>query len=194
MVLNVLLLNGQNNNKIDNMKKSLDSTTLRLFYPQWQGGVVSNWIPDIPAEDSSKGYYLGAQILKLLAPQGNQKTVEVPVSTDIKSHALENGISGYRAIVQQTKSALELLDKENPERIVTLGGECSVSVVPFTWLAARYPGDVAVVWIDAHPDVNLPYDSYSGYHAMALTACMGKGDSEIVGYLPSKIEIGRAHV
>ena len=43
------------------MKK--ETTPLRLIYPQWQGGIVDHWMPDIPAEDSSRGYYLGAQLL-----------------------------------------------------------------------------------------------------------------------------------
>ena len=57
-------------------------STLRFIYPQWQGGIVDHWMPDIPAEDSSRGYYLGAQLLNYLAPQTGQKTVEVPVSLD----------------------------------------------------------------------------------------------------------------
>ena len=80
-----------------------------------------------------------------------------------------------------------MIRKENPDRIVTLGGECSVSVVPFTYLSEKYPDDVAVVWIDAHPDLNLPGDSYTGYHAMALTACFGMGDKEIMDILPAKL-------
>lgn len=25
------------------------SNTIRLIYPQWQGGIVFHWMPDIPA-------------------------------------------------------------------------------------------------------------------------------------------------
>lgn len=32
----------------------------------------------------------------------------------------------------------------------------------FPDLAAKYPDDIAIVWIDAHPDINLPNDSYEG--------------------------------
>ena len=64
-----------NNVNMENKK-----STLRFIYPQWQGGIVDHWMPYIPAEDSSRGYYLGAQLLNLLAPDSNQKTVEVPVS------------------------------------------------------------------------------------------------------------------
>ena len=54
--------------------------------------------------------------------------------------------------------------------------------------AAKYGGDVAMVWIDAHPDITLPGDPYPGYHAMAVTACMGHGDAKIVAELPAAFD------
>lgn len=51
-----------------------------------------------------------------------------------------------------SKVTLEKLRGNDPDRIVTLEGDCSVSVIPFTYLAEKYSGDVAVVWIDTHPD------------------------------------------
>ena len=186
----VTTIKTEKSNKVEAMNEK--SKTLRLIYPQWQGGVIANWMPDIPADDASRGYFIGAQLLKMLAPQSNQPTVEVPVSLDVESHKIENGISGYRAIMHQSKAALALLHAQNPDRIVTLGGECSVSVVPFTYLANKYPNDVAVIWIDAHPDLNIPYDAYSGYHAMALAACMGRGDKEMLDVLPTQIDSSKA--
>lgn len=168
------------------------TSTLRLIYPQWQGGIVDHWMPDIPAADASRGYYLGAQLLNLLAPASSQKTVEVPISLDINDREVEKGISARQVILKQTHAALEKIRENNPDKIVTLGGECSVSVVPFTYLAGKYPDDVAIVWIDAHPDVNLPYDEYKGYHAMALTACLGMGDKEIIDMLPAKFDATKA--
>jgi hypothetical protein len=151
-------------------------------------------MPDIPADDASKGYYLGAHLLNFLAPESEQKTVEVPVSLDINDRAVKNGINSYDILVKQTQAALDILDKENPERIITLGGDCAVSVVPFTYLMSKYPGDVAIVWLDAHPDICLPGDPYEGYHAMALTACMGMGDSRLIGMLPAKTDASKALV
>lgn len=168
------------------------TTTIRLIYPQWQGGVVAHWMPDLPADDASRGYYLGARLLNMLAPETSRKTVEVPVSLDIGDRRTENGISSYRAILKQTEAALGILRAHTPDRIVTLGGDCSVSVVPFSYLAGKYPGDVAVIWIDAHPDITLPGDEYEGYHAMALTACLGMGDPRITGMLPGKVEASKA--
>ena len=43
-------------------------------------------------------------------------------------------------------------------------GECRT----FRALAQRYGDDLAVVWIDSHPDVATPSSAYDGYHAMAV--------------------------
>lgn len=162
--------------------------TIRLIYPQWQGGNIARWIPNIPAEDSSRGYYLGAMLLDFLAPKTNAETYAVPVSTDISERIETDGVLDRDIIVKQTRAALDILAIANPDKVVTLGGECSVSVPVFSYLANKYADDVAIVWIDAHPDITLPGDDYNGYHAMALTACMGKGDSRIVGQLPGKVD------
>lgn len=161
--------------------------TIRLIYPQWQGGNIARWIPNIPAEYSSRGYYLGALLLEFLAPKTNADTYTVPISTDISERVETDGVLDRDVIAAQTKAALDILNIAQPDKIVTLGGECSVSVVTFTYLANKYADDVAIVWVDAHPDSTLPGDDYNGYHAMALTACMGMGDKKIVGQLPGNV-------
>ena len=160
---------------------------IRLVYPQWQGADIARWIPNIPEEDSSRGYYLGAMLLNWLAPTTDCETYTVPVSTSYSERLVTDGIFDKDILIKQTKAALEVLDITNPDKVVTLGGECSVSVPVFTYLNAKLEGDVAVIWMDAHPDVTLPSDDYNGYHAMALSACMGMGDEEIISKLPSKI-------
>ena len=166
--------------------------TLRLIYPQWQGGDIAKWITEVKdPEQASRGYYLGAHLLDFLAPSTGQKTLTVPVSTELCKRVVTDGVLDRDAIAQQTRAALDILDIEKPDRIVTLGGECSVSVVPFTWLASKYPDDVAVIWIDAHPDITLPRDVYPAYHAMAVTALMGDGDKKILAQLPAKIDPSR---
>ena len=161
--------------------------TIRLIYPQWQGGNIARWIPNIPAEDASRGYYLGSMLLNFLAPETDNQTFTVPVSTDISERIEKNGVLDHDIIASQTKAALDTLRIASPDKVVTLGGECSVSAPVFSYLADKYKGDVAIVWIDAHPDITLPGDDYNGYHAMALTACMGMGDKEIVGQLPASV-------
>lgn len=167
--------------------------TIRMIYPQWQGASISAWIPEVKnPDDASRGYYLGAQLLDFLAPKNpQQKTITVPVSQEVGDRTPVEGVIDRDVIAKQTKTAVAMLDVEQPERIITLGGECSVSVVPFTWLAKKCEGDVAVLWIDAHPDITLPGDVYPAYHTMAVTAMLGKGNKKILSELPAQIPANR---
>ena len=38
-------------------------------------------------------------------------------------------------------------------RISTLGGECSATMAPFSYLINKYGDDMAILWIDSHPDM-----------------------------------------
>jgi arginase len=141
--------------------------TIRLIFPQWQGARLQDGsIPEVPnAKDVRLGYSLGAKLLELLVPENkHQKTIQVPVSTALEQRPITFGVSDRDVIVKQAKEALNILEKEDPERIITLGGECSVSVTPFTYLAKKYQGDVAVLWISAFPNLSLPGDSDAGFH------------------------------
>lgn len=165
--------------------------TIRLIYPQWQGGNIIRLVQDLSPDDASRGYTLGSYLLDFLAPKTENKTYTVPVDNDVNREE-KNGIIGYQAILKQTKNALNIIKKANPDKILTLGGECSVSVVPFTYLADKYNNDLVMIWIDAHPDITLPEDkTYNGYHAMAAAAIMGKGDSGIISELPAKIDANK---
>lgn len=44
----------------NNMDKS---SAIRLIYPQWQGGNIAGLIPELDANDASRGYILGAYML-----------------------------------------------------------------------------------------------------------------------------------
>lgn len=171
-------------------KDNQSMKTIRLIYPQWQGAKVLHLLPELKGNpaDASRGYYLGAQLLNFLAPATNQKTLIVPISMEMTDRKATDGVTDRDVLLKQTKAVLEMLNVANPDKIVTLGGECSVSVVPFTFLTNKYKNDVAMIWIDAHPDITLPGDGYSGYHAMAVTACMGQGEEQILSTLPAKIE------
>lgn len=163
--------------------------TIRLIYPQWQGASIAQLIPEVKnPDDASRGYFLGAQLLNFLAPDSGQETLTVPISTEITERKVTDGILDRDIIICQTRAALDTLRVSKPGKIITLGGECSVSVVPFTYLAEKYGQDVAMIWIDAHPDLTLPGDVYPAYHAMAVTACMGYGDQKILAELPAKID------
>ena len=169
----------------------MKNKTIRLIYPQWQGADIARWIPELAPEDASRGYYLGSMLLEFLAPKSDCETFRIPVSTDISNRIVSDGVLDHDILELQTKAALDTLKIANPDKVVTLGGECSVSVPVFTYLADKYCNDVLIVWIDAHPDITLPGDDYTGYHAMALSAIMGKGDESIIRQLPAKVSPDR---
>ena len=161
----------------------MPNETLKLIYPQWQGGVIAQWFKDLKADEAAKGYVLGAQILDLLVSNLNanldKNTALVPVSLDYAfdkngERLVQEGIVDKFILQEQTKRAFEILRAKNPAKILTLGGECAVSVAPFSYLAQRYKDEVALVWIDAHPDLGVAGDEfYKGYHAMAVSALVG---------------------
>ena len=163
---------------------TIESQTLKLIYPQWQGGDIANWFKDIPASDISKGYALGAKLLAMLTPTTPYQTREIPITMDFKRE-VKDGILDKEVIYKQTQSAMQCITEVNPRKILTLGGECSVSIAPFSYLASQYGEDLALLWLDAHPDIGLPFDVYPGYHAMAVTHLLGLGDKEILNLLPA---------
>jgi arginase len=81
---------------------------------------------------------------------------------------LRDGIEAKDAVLAQLGQAFTVIREHDPARIVTLGGECAVSVAPFAELARRYGDDLAIVWIDSHPDIGTPASQYPGFHAMAV--------------------------
>lgn len=59
-----------------------ESKTLRLIYPQWQGGDIARWIPEIKdTAEAARGYVLGSMLLDFLAPDCGHDKVTVPVTT-----------------------------------------------------------------------------------------------------------------
>lgn len=166
----------------------MESQTLKLIYPQWQGGNIAEWFKDIPDNDISKGYALGAKLLEILTSNASYQTCEIPISMDFK-RVVKDGILDKEVILKQTQSAIQYITEANPTKILTLGGECSVSVAPFSYLAGKYGEDLALLWLDAHPDIGLPFDTYQGYHAMAVTHLLGLGDKEILNLLPASFNV-----
>ena len=103
----------------------------------------------------------------------------------------DRGVYARDVVIEQLQAALNILADADPDRVTTLGGECSVSVAPFSHLAAKYGDDLAVVWLDAHPDCTLPSSNYDGYHAMAISHLTGHGDPDVLNALPATIHSSR---
>ena len=94
-------------------------------------------------------------------------------------------------MLAQLATALRLIGDVVPAQITTLGGGCSVSVAPFSELAQRYGQDLAVVWIDSHPDVESGQTAYAGYHAIAVLAPVGHRGADVLVLLPATVRAAR---
>jgi arginase len=128
---------------------------------------------------------VGTAVLEAVLPPHEGPTVRAPVAMSDDGLEERDGVEAKAVILEQLARALEVVRRHNPARIVTVGGECSVSVAPFSELARRYGDDLAIVWIDAHPDVDTPESEYPGYHAMAVATLTGHGDPDVQELLPA---------
>lgn len=157
----------------------MSSSFLKLNFPQWQGSYdfsFQNNVSEIKEREPLIQFYsLGSKIVSLLFGSSHFKEVpDVPMPKKESSEDLKirNGIYAYNAI-GNIKSTLKILEEKKPEKVLTVGGECSVSVPSFTYFADKHKGKIAIIWIDAHPDISIPEDGYPGFHAMTLGAWMG---------------------
>ena len=163
---------------------------LRLLWPQWQGaGSVSirTFTPGFPFDVARRGYAVGSAILEAILPPHHGPTATAPVALTDEGLELRDGIEAKEAILKQLAGALDTIREHSPARITTLGGECAVSVAPFSELASRYRDDLAILWIDSHPDVGTPKSQYPGFHAMAVAALIGHGDPDVLELLPANV-------
>lgn len=168
-----------------------DDVVLRLIWPQWQGAgpsTVASLTPELPFPAAQLGYHLGSHLLQWLAPAATGPEHVVPVATFRDGLATTDGIFARDVLVQQLRAGLTIIEQVEPARIVTFGGECSVSVAPLSYLADRYGDDLAVIWIDSHPDTAMPQCRYDGYNAMAVSHLLGHGDPEVLELLPSRLQ------
>ncbi len=178
----------------------MQNKTLKLIFPQWQGGDIVGFFKDLEPSEAARGYVLGAQILDLLTrdinPNLDKNTAFVDISKDFRvdsngARIVQGGIIDKEILLSQHKSALKILQSKNPAKILTLGGECATSIAPFGYLADKYARDgenIALIWIDAHPDLGVANDDfYKGYHAMAVSALIGdeslRGDFALPAYI-----------
>ena len=155
--------------------------TLRLLFPQWQGGYDESEFP-------GHIYPLGARLLAWLAPESAAPLVEVPVEpwTGAKP-AKEGGVFYRQEILRQMRAARSIIDAHAPERVITFGGDCLISQAPFAYLNERYDGNIGLIWIDAHPDVTTPRD-FDHAHAMVLGNLLGEGEPLMAGEVQKRYE------
>lgn len=137
-----------------------------LLFPQWQGS-GSPQAPLLREGAERIATLVGLQHLRVPSAPGLLET--------------EAGIRGRAQLLTQLALARALLETERAERLFTIGGDCGVDLAPASYLNARHR-DLALVWLDAHGDLNTPGTSPSGaFHGMVLRTLLGEGDADFLG-------------
>jgi len=140
---------------------------LSLLYPEWQSYGVDAAV------------HRGAiAIATDLFDASGFVCVEAPLEEVLTS---QDGVLGLGSIAPRARRTLDDLRRRAPDRIFMVGGTCGADVAPVTYVNERYGGDLAVVWLDAHGDLNTPESSPSGhFHGMVLRTLIGHGPASMV--------------
>lgn len=168
---------------MEEQKKS-HTKTLRLIHPQWHGGITDNWMPANLEGGKFEGYHSASVLLKAMMPQdkSSSETVSIPLSREIGSGV--GGQNDYDDMLKQTRVVSDIILSHAPEKIVTLAGDSSATVIPLGYLNGYYMKDICVIWIDANPDINVPY-------TMALMAWLGKLSEDFKRLWPTMVPSSR---
>ena len=158
-----------------------------LSYGQWQGADHEN------RGRYSAGAAAGAAAMRELLPQAAH--LQVAVSTEPEPEPEAGCARAWPCIVRQQQEASSLLAAAGPDHAITLGGDCGIEPAPIGYFNARQSGDMALLWLDSHGDLNSSAESPSGnYHGMSLrdliepgscgerptSAAAGAGQPEVV--------------
>ena len=135
-----------------------------VVVPQWQGS------------GSSRGMRLvdGAEAIRGDLPSASTLTVEVPLEAGDTQGTTVNRLTSIATVRDRLAAVLSEVDGP----AITVGGDCGVELGAIGRVAAD---DVAVIWLDAHPDLNTPETSSSGsFHGMVLRTLLGEGPAQLV--------------
>jgi len=129
-----------------------------LVVPQWQGS------------PSARAMHLvdGAEAIAGDLPRAATTRVDVPASAGESLGTGIRRVSALTRVADEITAALSATDADEP--VIVVGGDCGIAVPAIAATAARHD-ELAVVWFDAHGDLNSPESSPSGAFAgMALRA------------------------
>jgi arginase len=132
-----------------------------VVVPQWQ------------ASGSSRAMRLvdGAEAIRGDLPSASTSTVDVPLEAGDAQGSGVHRMSSLALVRDRLAQTLSGLDGP----VITIGGDCGVELGAIGHVTASR-SDVAVVWFDAHPDLNTAESSPSGnFNGMVLRAVLGDG-------------------
>lgn len=148
-------------------------TKLKLIFPLWRGG-------------NNPLYSLGTSILKNVLPDDKSFIVkEVKIKKKNYSNLQINKVFHQNQIIDELNEAKNIINTIQPNKIITLGGDCLISQQPIDYLNGKYE-NFCVIWFDAHPDISNP-EIHHNEHAMVLANLLHKGDLAVENIVNNKL-------
>ncbi|MBG6054611.1 arginase [Salinibacterium sp. CAN_S4] len=136
-----------------------------VVVPQWQGS------------GSSRAMRLvdGAEAIRGDLPSSSTVAVDIPLEAGDTQGTGVHRLSSIMLVRDRLAQAL----REATGTPIVIGGDCGVELAAISH--AMESPDVAVVWFDAHPDLNTPESSPSGaFTGMVLRTLLGDGVDQLV--------------
>jgi arginase len=122
----------------------------------------------------------GAEAIRGDLPSSLTTTVEVPLEAGDERGT---GVHRFGSLQIVRDRVVEALAPET-DVVLTIGGDCGVEAGAIDHALRMHPA-TAVVWFDAHPDLNTPESSESGaFTGMVLRTLMGEGPAPLVPVEP----------
>lgn len=130
-----------------------------LVNGQWQGGA------------DTETYVAAMQLRDYLAQNHAVQSVLTNLETTL---IVKHGIKGCKIITEQIREALGMLHKTAPKKLLTVGGGCDADFASIAYMNEACNGDLVVVWMDGHGDINAPEESDSHlFYGMPIRALLG---------------------
>lgn len=138
-----------------------------LSAPQWQDSGLSSELYD--GAINLRNYCIS---------KFGISTENIDINTS-KKPELENNILGYQLLKSKLADIQKTLNKNQPNKVITLGGGCGIELPIVSYLSKKYP-ELFLYWFDAHGDLNSPETSVSKhFHGMPLRFITEKQDNDI---------------
>ncbi|MBX3098195.1 MAG: arginase family protein [Salinibacterium sp.] len=139
-------------------------TVTFVVVPQWQGSGSPRAMRLVDGADAIRGDL----------PSATTRIVDVPLEAGDEQGSGVHRLSAIVAVRDNLVRELSTIDGV----AVTIGGDCGVELGA---VSHALDADVAVLWFDAHPDLNTPASSPSGaFTGMVLRTLLGDGPAALV--------------
>jgi len=77
--------------------------------------------------------------------------------------------------------------REKHEEDILKVDDCAVNLAPIAFMNEKYGEDVAVLWVDAHPDTDNKTNQKE-HHSHVLAYLLGYDDDEFVAHVPKPLK------